>query len=157
MVSRKTNAMRILDAENIQYAVLNYNSNDGRIDGIAVADKVNRPAAQVYKTLVTIGQNKIYVFVIPVTEELDLKKAAKCANEKKLEMLAVKDLQKWTGYIRGGCSPLGMKKSFPTYLHVSANELDKIIISGGKIGVQIEMQPNDLIKVINGQLVELVK
>ncbi|MDQ0230755.1 Cys-tRNA(Pro)/Cys-tRNA(Cys) deacylase [Metabacillus malikii] len=157
IVSRKTNAMRILDAENIQYAVLNYNSNDGRIDGIAVADKVNRPAAQVYKTLVTIGQNKIYVFVIPVTEELDLKKAAKCANEKKLEMLAVKDLQKWTGYIRGGCSPLGMKKSFPTYLHVSANELDKIIISGGKIGVQIEMQPNDLIKVINGQLVELVK
>ena len=156
-MSRKTNAMRILDAENIQYAVLNYNSNDGRIDGIAVADKVNRPAAQVYKTLVTIGQNKIYVFVIPVTEELDLKKAAKCANEKKLEMLAVKDLQKWTGYIRGGCSPLGMKKSFPTYLHVSANELDKIIISGGKIGVQIEMQPNDLIKVINGQLVELVK
>lgn len=145
MAQGKTNAMRILDAKKMTYNVMTYNNEDGQIDGVSVARKIGKDASVVYKTLVTQGQTKsLYVFVIPVEAELDLKKAAKAAGEKKLEMLPVKDIQKWTGYIRGGCSPIGMKKLYPTFIDESAAELSGIVVSGGKIGMQIELSVEDL-------------
>jgi len=112
----KTNAMRILDGQKIDYTVLSYNNRDGQIDGESVAQKINKPVESVYKTLVTYNGQNFFVFVIPVHTELDLKKAAKVAREKKVDMLPVKELLKWTGYIRGGCSPIGMKKFYPTFI-----------------------------------------
>ncbi|MCH1625244.1 Cys-tRNA(Pro) deacylase [Fredinandcohnia quinoae] len=153
----KTNAMRILDSKKIDYDILTYDANDGKIDGIAVAGKIERPVEAVYKTLVTYHSNNLFVFVIPVAEELDLKKAAKAAGEKKLEMLPVKDILKWTGYIRGGCSPVGMKKVYPTFIENQATHLEKIIVSAGKIGMQIEIGPQQLADVIEAQFVELIK
>src|SRR3954453_11367173 len=151
MAISKTNAMRILDTESIYYGMLSYDNKDGKIDGVSVAQKVDRNVEQVYKTLVIQGSSKgIYVFVIPVEEELDLKKAAKVAKEKKVDMIAVKDIQKWTGYIRGGCSPIGMKKLYPTFIDESAGQLTHMLVSGGKIGVQIEINPSDLQRVTNG-------
>jgi len=145
MAQGKTNAMRMLDAKKMTYNVMTYNNDDGQIDGVSVAKKIGRDTRVVYKTLVTQGQTKsLYVFVIPVEAELDLKKAAKAAGEKKLEMLPVKDIQKWTGYIRGGCSPIGMKKLYPTFIDASAAELSSIVVSGGKIGMQIELSVEDL-------------
>ena len=144
----KTNAMRMLDAANLPYKMHSYDNKDGKIDGVSVAGKIGRDAETVYKTLVTIGlKNELFVFVIPVAQELDLKKAAKATGEKKLEMLPVKDIQKYTGYIRGGCSPIGMKKLYPTFIDKSATLLDSIIVSGGKIGTQIEIQTDHLIEV----------
>ena len=158
MVISKTNAMRILDTGNIHYGMLAYDNKDGKIDGLSVAQKVDRNVEQVYKTLVTQGSSKgIYVFVIPVVEELDLKKAAKVAKEKKVDMIAVKDIQKWTGYIRGGCSPIGMKKLYPTFIDQHAEKLEKMIVSGGKIGIQIEINPHDLIQVIQGEFAFIIK
>ncbi|MFP3121503.1 Cys-tRNA(Pro) deacylase [Ectobacillus funiculus] len=145
MAQGKTNAMRMLDAKKMTYNVMTYNNDDGQIDGVSVAKKIGRDTRVVYKTLVTQGQTKsLYVFVIPVEAELDLKKAAKAAGEKKLEMLPVKDIQKWTGYIRGGCSPIGMKKLYPTFIDESAAEFSSIVVSGGKIGMQIELSVADL-------------
>jgi Cys-tRNA(Pro)/Cys-tRNA(Cys) deacylase len=154
----KTNAMRLLDAKKITYRVLSYENKDGKIDGISVAQKIGKDPKYVYKTLVAQGTSRnLYVFVIPVEAELDLKKAAKIINEKKVEMIAVKDIQKWTGYIRGGCSPVGMKKLYQTFIHNSAIELEYIIVSGGKIGLQIELDVNDLQKATEAKLVEIVK
>ncbi|WP_342046539.1 Cys-tRNA(Pro) deacylase [Bacillus sp. OTU530] len=145
MAQGKTNAMRMLDAKKMMYNVMTYTNEDGQIDGVSVARKIGKDAKVVYKTLVTQGLTKsLYVFVIPVEAELDLKKAAKAAGEKKLEMLPVKDIQKWTGYIRGGCSPIGMKKLYPTFIDESAAELSSIVVSGGKIGMQIELSVGDL-------------
>jgi Cys-tRNA(Pro)/Cys-tRNA(Cys) deacylase len=145
MAQGKTNAMRMLDAKKMTYNVMTYNNDDGQIDGVSVAKKIRRDTRVVYKTLETQGQTKsLYVFVIPVEAELDLKKAAKAAGEKKLEMLPVKDIQKWTGYIRGGCSPIGMKKLYPTFIDESAAEFSSIVVSGGKIGMQIELSVEDL-------------
>nr|WP_100332890.1 Cys-tRNA(Pro) deacylase [Bacillus xiapuensis] len=144
----KTNAMRMLDAANVPYEMHAYENKDGKIDGVSVAEKIGKDPSMVYKTLVTVGsENHLYVFIIPAAEELDLKKAAKAAGEKKLDLLPVKELPKYTGYIRGGCSPIGMKKSYPTFIDKRANELEKVIVSGGKIGVQIELKPKDLIAV----------
>lgn len=158
MAKVKTNAMRILDSQKVPYEILTYDSKDGKIDGVAVAGKIGREPAQVYKTLVAVGASKgLYVFVIPVEGELDLKKAAKEAGEKKVEMLPVKDIQKFTGYIRGGCSPIGMKKNYPTYLDESAKELDTIIVSAGKIGFQVEVAPDQLLNLSNGKYGKLAK
>lgn len=158
MAKVKTNAMRILDTQKVPYEILAYDSKDGKIDGIAVARKIGRDASQVYKTLVAVGASKeLYVFVIPVEAELDLKKAAKEAGEKKIEMLPVKDIQKFTGYIRGGCSPIGMKKNYPTYLDESAQELETIIVSAGKIGFQIELAPGQLLNASTGKYGQLTK
>ena len=111
-----------------------------------------------FKTLVLQGQSKeIYVFVIPVNEELDLKKSAKVAGEKKVEMIHVKDINKYTGYIRGGCSPIGMKKLYKTFIHSTAENLETIVVSGGKIGMQIELSPKDLINIINGNFQDIIK
>ena len=125
----KTNAMRILDQKKIDYNISTYDNKDGKIDGVSVAQKIGKDPAYVYKTLVCQGHSRnIYVFVIPVQEELDLKKAAKAAEEKNVDMIPVKDILKYTGYIRGGCSPLGMKKEYTTFIHSSALSLEKIIV-----------------------------
>jgi len=142
----KTNAMRALERAGVKYNAYTYDS-DGAIDGISVAEKIGRPVEQVYKTLVTQGTGREYfVFVIPVAEELDLKAAARAVGEKAVEMIKVTDINKVTGYIRGGCSPIGMKKEYRTVLDSSCEALDTIIVSAGKIGHQIELAPLDLVK-----------
>lgn len=154
----KTNAMRLLDTNKISYTIHSYENKDGKIDGIAVAHKIDKDVNQVFKTLVTQGHSKeFYVFVIPVAEELDMKKASKITGEKNIEMIHVKDINKITGYIRGGCSPLGMKKVFKTFIQEEALLFETIVFSGGKIGAQIEMNPNDLEKVINCSFVDIIK
>lgn len=154
----KTNAMRILDSKKVSYEMLSYESEDGKIDGISVAHKIGVDEKNVFKTLVAQGTSKeLYVFVIPVSEELDLKNAAKIAGEKKVEMIAVKDILKHTGYIRGGCSPIGMKKNYKIFIHESAEDLDFIIFSAGKIGHQIKMNPKDLLSVVEGEFAFLIK
>ncbi|MDM0496486.1 Cys-tRNA(Pro) deacylase [Clostridium perfringens] len=154
----KTNAMRILDSKKVSYEMLSYESEDGKIDGISVAHKIGVDEKNVFKTLVVQGTSKeLYVFVIPVAEELDLKSAAKIAGEKKVEMIPVKDILKHTGYIRGGCSPIGLKRPYKTFIHESAKELDFMIISAGKIGHQIKLNPNDLVNVVEGEFAFLIK
>ncbi|MCL7749709.1 Cys-tRNA(Pro) deacylase [Halalkalibacter alkaliphilus] len=154
----KTNAMRMLDKEKMDYDMLTYRADDGKIDGIAVANKIGREVTVVYKTLVAQGSSKsYYVFVIPVEAELDLKKAAKAAGEKKIEMIAVKEITKVSGYIRGGCSPIGMKRLFPTFIDQQAKSLKTIIVSGGLIGVQIELKVEDLAEVTAAQFADLSK
>lgn len=158
MAISKTNAMRILDKEQIFYNILSYENKDGKIDGVAVAKKIGRSNEEVFKTLVTISNSKnIYVFVIPVNKELDFKKAARVTSEKSIEMINVNDLQKLTGYIRGGCSPIGMKKQYVTFIDKSAEKLTNIIFSGGKIGVQLEVSPKDLNSVISFSYEDIVK
>lgn len=153
----KTNAVRILDQHKMNYDLLEYEVDD-QIDGVSVAEKIGHPVSHVYKTLLTTaGTGKYFVFVIPVSEELDLKKCARVAGEKKIEMLHLKDLLATTGYIRGGCSPIGMKKLFPTFLHESAETLEYMIVSAGKRGMQIIMAPMDLIKVTNAKFGDLIK
>ncbi len=155
---QKTNAMRILDKNKIKYNALEYDCSDGHIDGASVAEKTGQEPKTVYKTLVTIGNSKnLYVFVIPVLEELDLKKAAKVSGEKKVEMIHVKDINKLTGYIRGGCSPIGMKKQYNTFIQKEGLELEKIVFSGGKIGLQIEMDPKDIEKAIRVNFEDVIK
>ncbi|MDZ4993934.1 Cys-tRNA(Pro) deacylase [Clostridium perfringens] len=154
----KTNAMRILDSKKVPYEMLSYESEDGKIDGISVAHKIGVDKKNVFKTLVAQGTSKeLYVFVIPVAEELDLKNAAKIAGEKKVEMIAVKDILKYTGYIRGGCSPIGLKRDYRTFIHESAKVLDFMIVSAGKIGHQIKLNPKDLIEVVSGNFENLIK
>ncbi len=152
MACDKTNAMRILDKAGILYHALSYDHSDGKIDGISVAGKLGLPVEKVFKTLVTQGASKEhYVFVIPVAMELDLKAAAKAVGEKSVEMIKVTDINKVTGYIRGGCSPIGMKKMYKTVLDSSAELLDTIIVSAGKIGCQIQLNPSELKKLIRGE------
>jgi Cys-tRNA(Pro)/Cys-tRNA(Cys) deacylase len=154
----KTNAIRILDSKKIPYEILTYENKDGKIDGVSVAEKIGRNPEEVYKTLVAQGASKnIYVFVIPVEDELDLKKAAKAADEKKIEMIPVKDIQKWTGYIRGGCSPVGMKKEYQTFIDESARAYANMVVSAGKIGVQMVVKPEDLHVVTKAKSMDLVK
>ncbi|MDF1507271.1 Cys-tRNA(Pro) deacylase [Robertmurraya sp. DFI.2.37] len=158
MKVNKTNAMRILDKKKIAYELLTYENKDGKIDGLSVAGKIGKVPTSVFKTLVAQGTSKgIYVFIIPVAEELDLKKAAKAAGEKKIEMIAVKDIQKWTGYIRGGCSPVGMKKAYPTFIHESASALETIVVSAGKIGIQLELKASELLLITGAKLAPLIK
>ncbi|WP_211747711.1 Cys-tRNA(Pro) deacylase [Paenibacillus sp. Marseille-Q4541] len=159
MKPEKTNAMRMLDKQKVPYEVLIYQTDDGEIDGISVASKIGKAPEYVYKTLVAQGSGSkgYYVFVIPVQCELDLKKAAKTTKEKKIELIAVKDLLQVTGYIRGGCSPVGMKKRYPVFIDQQANELDQIIISAGKVGLQMEVNTSKLIQVTDGSLSELCK
>lgn len=154
----KTNAVRLLDQQKISYDLFEYEVADGQIDGVSVAQKIAQPVEKVFKTLVaTAGPGKVFVFLVPVALELNLKAAAKAAGEKKVEMLPVKDLLGLTGYIRGGCSPLGMKKLFPTFIDESAKELDQVIVSAGKIGTQIHLNPTDLVSCTKGIFVALTK
>lgn len=152
----KTNAMRILDKNKIVYRTKSYVC-DEFIDGIHVADKNGDSYDQSFKTLVTVGKTgAYYVFVIPVDKEIDFKKAAKVVDEKSIEMIHVKEINSVTGYIRGGCTPLGMKKSYPTIIQESAKNFEEIIISGGKLGMQILLNPMDLVKVVNGRFEDVI-
>ncbi|KUF35949.1 MULTISPECIES: Cys-tRNA(Pro) deacylase [Lysinibacillus] len=149
----KTNAIRLLEQQKIHFDVIEYETGDGQVDGVSVAEKIGHPVTRVFKTLVAkASAQKLFVFIIPVAEELDLKAAAKVVGEKKIEMLAVKDLLGYTGYVRGGCSPVGMKKLYPTVIDESALGQDSIIVSAGKIGMQIHVQLDDLKNMTKAQL-----
>ena len=152
----KTNVMRILDQKKIKHKTYSY-VGTGAISGIEVAEVLGQNPKSVFKTLVTVGKSKNnYVFVIPVEKELDLKKAAKAVGEKSIDMIKSKELLPLTGYIHGGCSPIGMKKFFKTIIDISAEEYESIIFSAGKIGYQVEMSIDDLLKVIRFTTADLV-
>ncbi len=152
----KTNAMRILEKNKIDFKVNTYEC-DEFVDGLHIADQLGQSYEQSFKTLLMQGKSKnYYVFVLPVDQEVDLKKAAKVVGEKSLEMVHVKDIQSITGYIRGGCTAIGMKKQYPTVLHESAKEFETIIVSGGRLGSQIFLSPNDFIKVTRGTYADIV-
>jgi Cys-tRNA(Pro)/Cys-tRNA(Cys) deacylase len=158
MKKGKTNAIRILEKEKIEYEMMTYQSDDGKIDGISVAHKIGKAVETVYKTLVSQGSSKsYYVFIIPVEAELDMKKAAKAAGEKKMEMIPVKDITKVSGYVRGGCSPIGMKKAFPTFIDQQAKTLESIIVSGGMIGIQVEIKVENLASITKADFADLIK
>ena len=153
--AEKTNVGRILDGKKIPYQLHSFGST-GAISGTDVAKVMGEDPAHVFKTLVTVGKSgQHYVFVIPVAEELDLKKAATAVGEKNIEMIPQKELLPLTGYIHGGCSPIGMKKFFPTAFHKTASDFETILFSGGKIGFQVELTLTDLEKVIPFQLCDL--
>ncbi|MBD5445057.1 MAG: Cys-tRNA(Pro) deacylase [Lachnospiraceae bacterium] len=152
----KTNAMRILDREKIEYTHYTYECEEF-IDALQIADMLGLPYEKVYKTLVTVGNSRNYfVFVIPIAKELDLKKAAKTVGEKSLSMIHVKDINEVTGYIRGGCTAIGMKKRYVTRIDESAKLLDKIIVSGGRIGLQIELNPGDLCRAAGAEFADII-
>jgi Cys-tRNA(Pro)/Cys-tRNA(Cys) deacylase len=152
----KTNAIRILETYSIHHTIHNYETDDD-LTGITVAHKIGADPDSVFKTLVTVGdQNNIFVFCLPVTAELNLKKAASVSGNKKLEMLKMKDLFSITGYVRGGCSPIGMKKNFPTYIDEIARLFEKIFVSAGIRGTQICLSPVDLQKLIGAHFVEII-
>lgn len=154
--NEKTNVMRILDKAGIAYQSHTYSHDDGLIDGISISQKMGQNPKQVFKTLVTKGNSKNYfVFVIPVDKELHLKAAAKAVNEKSVEMIPVADINKVTGYIRGGCSPIGMKKQFTTVIDASCLEFDSIIFSAGKIGYQVQLSPKTLAEFICAKIGEI--
>ncbi len=149
----KTNAMRILDQNDISYTIHTYDITDDMIDGVSVAKKCGEDPEQVFKTLVTVGNDKNhYVFVIPVAEKLDLKECAKAVGVKNVEMIPQKELLGLTGYIHGGCSPIGMKKKFETVFDETIILFDKIMVSGGRVGTQVEVNVEDLIRITDGKI-----
>ena len=154
----KTNAMRILDRMKIAYNHQSYECEEF-VDGIQTADHLGLPHEKVYKTLVTLGSSKQYfVFVIPIEAELDMKKAAKAVSEKSVAMIPVKDITAVTGYVRGGCTAIGMKKQYKTVISETAKDLELMYVSGGKIGCQIELAPEDLCRASNavyGDIIDL--
>ena len=152
----KTNAMRILEKKKIPFKA-NFYSCEEFIDGIHIADMLSQSYDMSFKTLVAVGKSKEnYVFVLPIDRELDLKKAAKSVGEKSVELLHVKDIKDVTGYIRGGCTAIGMKKQFKTVIHSSCLDFDEIIISGGVLGVQLFLSPQDFLKATNGKADNIV-
>ena len=153
----KTNVMRALEQKKIPYTAHAYPHEEGvAVDGITVAKSLGQDPEQVFKTLVARGASKnIYVFAIPVAENLDLKKAAKAVHEKSIEMVAVKEINGLTGYIRGGCSPIGMKKQYPTVFHETAEIVDSIMVSAGKIGLQVEVEPGALMELVGAFTADL--
>ncbi len=154
----KTNVMRTLEQRNIPYTAHTYAHEEGvAVDGVTVANMLGQDPEQVFKTLVARGASKgIYVFVIPVADSLDLKKAAKAVGEKSIEMVAVKEINTLTGYIRGGCSPVGMKKQYPTVFHETVEIIDTIMVSAGKIGAQVELEPQALMELVGGTASDIV-
>lgn len=154
---KKTNAMRILESENINFEIIEYSTKDG-IGGVDVAEKLGEDKNRVFKTLVTEAKDgEHFVFVVPVSSELDLKKAAKASKSKKIEMIPQKKLLPLTGYVHGGCSPVGMKKSFKTFIDSSAEDLDFFYVSGGKVGMQIKVNPKELISALDGEFSDIKK
>lgn len=153
----KTNAMRILEKMKIPFTYETYEC-DEFTDGIETADKIGAPHDQVFKTLVTVAKSgEHYVFAIPIEKEIDFKKAARAVNEKALEMLPLKDLTKVTGYVRGGCTAIGMKKQFVTVIQEDAALQEKIYVSGGKLGMQIQLAPDDLLKAANASYADVIR
>ena len=154
----KTNAVRILDREKVSYELMEYDVNDGLLDGISVAEKTGQSVETVYKTLVTkANPGELFIFLLPVALELDLKKAAKVAAVKKLDMLPLNDLTKETGYVRGGCSAVGMKRKYPTFIDKSAEMLGEMIVSAGKPGLQMKVAPEALSRVTGAVFEDFVK
>jgi Cys-tRNA(Pro)/Cys-tRNA(Cys) deacylase len=152
----KTNVMRILDQKKIPHKEYSFPEVEST-NGVEIAEILGEDPRQVFKTLVTQGKSRAYyVFVIPVARELDLKKAAKAVGEKSIEMVAVKEINALTGYVRGGCSPIGMKKAFPTVFHETALTIPSIVVSAGKIGYQIETKPEDLIQVVGAKVADII-
>ena len=156
----KTNVMRILEQKKLPYAAHGYEETESPLGdreyGLHIAQTLGQPAQRVYKTLVARGASKAYyVFCIPVAETLDLKKAAKAAGEKSVELIAAKELLPLTGYVRGGCSPIGMKKQFPTVFHSAVTEHETVFVSAGKIGAQVELAPAALLELIGARCAEL--
>ena len=154
----KTNVMRILDKEKVAYTAHFYEHEEGvAVDGVSVAKMLSQDPERVFKTLVLQGKSKaFYVFVIPVEKELDLKLSASAVGEKSVEMIHVKDINQITGYIRGGCSPIGMKKQYRTIIHSSAKDFPQIIVSGGRLGMQLELAPEDLAKACSGEFADII-
>lgn len=156
MAEQKTNVMRVLEQKKIPYTAHSYPHGDEAVDGVTVAQITGQDPAKVFKTLVAVGASKkLYVFVIPVAMELELKKAAKAVGEKSIAMLKVSELLATTGYVRGGCSPVGMKKLYPTLYHSSIEGLDTVLVSAGKIGWQIELAPSALIELTRGKTADI--
>lgn len=153
----KTNVMRILEQKKIAYTAHSYPHEEGvAVDGVTVAESMGQDPAQVFKTLLVRGNKSFYVFDIPVAEELNLKKAAKAVGEKSIELVAVKELLPLTGYVRGGCSPVGMKKLYPTVFHKSVENITSVIVSAGRIGYQVEVAPRDLLALIGAQTADII-
>lgn len=153
----KTNAMRFLDKQGIDYQEIDY-SKSHAVDALSVAKALNESPDNVFKTLVTVGKSKEhYVFVVPATKELSLKKAAQACGEKNIEMIPQKELLPLTGYIHGGCSPLGMKRLFPTFVDISAQGKEAIYVSGGKIGLQIKINPEKLVSLIDASFADITQ
>jgi Cys-tRNA(Pro)/Cys-tRNA(Cys) deacylase len=156
-MDEKTNVMRLLTQKKIKFQSYHLDISEA-LSGVEMAAMLKQDPAQVFKTLVTVGKTKNnYVFVIPVAQELDLKKAAKCVGEKSIEMIKSKELLPLTGYVHGGCSPIGMKKSFKTVIHQSAKEWDSIIFSAGKIGYQVQVPTADLSKILRLEYGDVIK
>ena len=157
MAEQKTNVMRVLEQKKIPYTPHSYPHGEGAVDGVTVAALTGLPPEKVFKTLVTRGASKRnYVFVIPVAEELDLRKAARAAGEKSVALIHVSEINALTGYVRGGCSPVGMKKRLDTYYHESCLGLDSMAVSAGKIGAQVELAPAALLKLTDGKTADLI-
>ncbi|BAK47277.1 uncharacterized ACR protein [Clostridium sp. SY8519] len=153
----KTNAMRMLDRKKIPYEMLRYECEEF-IDGMHMAEATGADADLSYKTLVMQGKSRqYYVYVIPIAMEVDLKKAARAVHEKSVEMIHVKDINKVTGYIRGGCSPIGMKKQYPTVIHCTAEQQPRIYISGGRIGLSLKLKPEDLVAMTGAVFADIAR
>lgn len=151
----KTNAMRFLDKTKIEYTIQTYECKEF-ISGIDMAEKLGQPLEETFKTIIAQGKSgAYYCFLLPVAMELDLKKSAKSVDEKSVELLHVKDITKVTGYVRGGCTPIGMKKQFMTVIHNTAENLDLFYISGGRVGTQIKLSPHKLIEAIRGKFCDI--
>lgn len=158
MAEQKTNVMRVLEQKKIKYVPHEYAHGSEAVDGVTVAKLTGLDPQKVFKTLVARGASKtIYVFVLPVENELELKKAAKAVGEKSIEMVHVNEINSLTGYVRGGCSPVGMRKQYKTVYHESAAALDSIIVSAGKIGYQIELSPQELMKLTRGVTADITQ
>ena len=157
MAEQKTNVMRLLEQKKIKYKAYEYPHGDEAVDGVTVARLTGQDPEKVFKTLVLRGASKaIYVFVIPVEAELELKKAAKAAGEKSVAMIHVSEINALTGYVRGGCSPIGMRKQYKTFIHESCLSLETMIVSAGKIGYQIELSPQDLMKLSRALTADII-
>ena len=158
MAVQKTNVMRLLEQKKISYTPHSYPHGDEAVDGLTVAGLIGKDPACVFKTLVARGAGKsVFVFVIPVCAELDLKRAAKAAGEKSIEMVHVSEINALTGYVRGGCSPLGMKKQYPTFFDSSSLTWESIVVSAGRIGFQVELPARELIRLTRGVTAEIIK
>ncbi len=157
MKEQKTNVMRFLEQKKVSYTPHEYPHGEDAVDGVTVAKLCGQEPGQVFKTLVARGASKtVYVFDVPVTGELDLKKAAKAAGEKSIAMIHVSEINALTGYVRGGCSPIGMKKQYKTFIDKSALNYPTVIVSAGKIGYQVELSPEELAKLVRANFAELV-
>ena len=153
----KTNVLRVLDAKKVQYESHSYEA-DPSLSGAEIAGILGEDTSKVFKTLVTRGKSGGYfVFVVPVEAELDLKKAAKAAGEKSIEMIKQKELLPLTGYVHGGCSPIGMKKLFPTFMHETAKDFDRVFVSAGKVGMQVELDPQALVDIVKLEFADIIE